>query len=210
MNTFKKPAFVEILAFLVMTSMGCAQNALFFNETTKFAFTAEYKPDSSQPISSSLGYKRRIVAVVPPKEPVSQENANNPQAIPNGEALSLVSTFDVEAQANLGVTIKNYFASGRAATKMTSQPDAAAAASIRALFAPPTLREVSDELQARRLAMALKLKKLNEQQAQAVLVAAGFPVDPGKTATDSLQDRILHALDDVAITKLESAFGRLP
>lgn len=210
MNASIKTAYHNMFTFLILTSMGCAQNALLFNETTRFSFTAEYKPDSSQPISSSLGYKRRIVAIVPPKEPVAQEDANNPQSVHKGEALSVVSTFDVEAKATLGAKISNYIASGRAATVMTSQPDAAAAASIRALFAPSTLREVSDELQARRQAMARKLGGLNDQQAQTVLAAAGFPVDPPKSPKETLQDRILHSFDDAAITKLEAAFGRLP
>lgn len=199
----------HIAVLLTLTSMGCAQNALFFHETTKFSFTAEYKPDSSQPLNSSLGYKRRIVAVVPPQEPVSGADVDKPEAVHKGEALSLVSTFDVEAKGILGATISNYFASGMAARTMTAGTDAQAAASIRSLFAPATLREVAAELQARREALARKLGKLNEQQAAVVLAAAGFPVDPGKTAKDTLQDRILHALDDVAVTKLEAAFGRL-
>ena len=205
-----KHRVIEILVLSGLASTGCAQNALLFHETTKFSFTAEYKPDSSQPLSSSLGYKRRIVAVVPPKEPVSQEHANNPQATHKGEALSLVSTFDVEAKGVLGVTIKNYIASGRAATAMTSQDDAKAAASIRALFAPATLVELPEGFYKLQLALQNKLGKLNEEEAKRVLDTAKCDVQPGWTAMQNLQLCIVRARNDEALTRLEAAFTRLP
>ena len=112
---------------------GCGQNALLFHETTKFSFSAEYKPDSSQPMSTSLGYKRRIAAIVPPKEPVAEADRDKPEAVHKGEALSLVSLFDVDGQGVLGAKIRNYFASGMAAQKMTGNKTQAAA-SIGALL----------------------------------------------------------------------------
>lgn len=195
------------LIVLGLLTAGCGQNALLFYEGTKFGFAAEYKPDSSQPLSTSLGYKRRIAAVVPPQEAVTQEQQNDPNVLPRGEALSLVSVFKVTAEGPGGVAITNHFASGMAARVMTKGPQAAQA--IGALFAPATVREIAGALQERRVRLAQKLAPLDEQQAKTILTAAGFPV-PVQNAKDALQDHILHAQTDAALSKLEAAFSRLP
>ena len=79
-----------------MPLTGCASNAATFYEGTRFAFVIEFKPESSQPMNLSLGYKRRIAAVVPPQKPAPKTPAQNQDQIHEGDALSLVSTFDVE------------------------------------------------------------------------------------------------------------------
>ncbi|MBM3223664.1 MAG: hypothetical protein FJZ47_07690 [Candidatus Tectomicrobia bacterium] len=139
-----------LLVVLGILTSGCGQNALLFYEGTKVGFSAEYKPDSSQPLSTSLGYKRRIAAIVPPQEAASQQQQS--ASTPSGEALSLVSIFKVTAEGTGGLAITNHFASGMAAREMTSTPQATRA--LAALFAPATIREVEPSIQARREALA--------------------------------------------------------
>ena len=103
----------------------CAPQALYFHETTKVAFAADYNPSDSQPIASSFGFKRRIVAVVPAQERVSADGTDR-HATNEGEALSIVSKFHVRVGTfSEGVVITNNFASGMAARVMTASPRAA-------------------------------------------------------------------------------------
>lgn len=115
---------------LLTTALGlnaCAPRALYFHESTKVAFAADYTTSDSQPLSTSFGYKRRIVAVVPSQERRIPQGGTERNATNAGEALSLVSKFNVRAGASDGVAITNNFASGMAARLMTrsvGSPDA--------------------------------------------------------------------------------------
>ena len=61
----------RLLAFLPVLALGaCTPQALYFHETTKVAFAASYNTADSQPLSSTFGFKRRIVAVVPAQDRV--------------------------------------------------------------------------------------------------------------------------------------------
>ena len=117
----------RLLALLAPLAFGaCAPQALYFHETTKVAFAADYNASDSQPVASSFGYKRRIVAVVPAQERVSADG-NERRATNEGEALSIVSKFHVRVGTfQEGVVITNNFASGTAARVMTLSPGSAA------------------------------------------------------------------------------------
>lgn len=109
------------LSFITFLS-GCAPHSLFFYEGTKIGLHAEFKPDASQPVNSSLGYKRRIVAVVPPQ----QISDSGGEKMAKGDALSMISLFSVDVEnTRLGdMTITNHFLCGgaaRAATKNSKQ-----------------------------------------------------------------------------------------
>lgn len=115
-----RPSFLPLAASVAALSLGaCAPKALYFHESTKVAFAADYNSSDSQPLSSSFGYKRRIVAVVPAQKRNIPDGATERKATNSGEALSLVSKFNVRADSKDGVVITNNFASGMAARIMT-------------------------------------------------------------------------------------------
>lgn len=97
----------------------CAPRALYFHETTKVGFAADYNTSDSQPLATSFGFKRRIVAVVPTQERVIPDGGSETDGTNRGEALSLVSKFNVRAGTAEGIAITNNFASGMAARIMT-------------------------------------------------------------------------------------------
>jgi len=68
-----------ILVIIVSCSYACS-NALYFYDTQKISFTAEARPDSSEPVQGNLGLKHREAIVVPPKDE-------------GGDALSLICHF---------------------------------------------------------------------------------------------------------------------
>lgn len=126
MNTAHK--LLIIIAAFVFT--GCiSSQALYFHERTKFGFSVQAKPeDPQEKLATHLGFKRQIIAIVPPKL-VSKRTRNEIDGKPHtdetegdkyheGEALSLVSTFDVTANALKSIHIHNNFASGQAAKNL--------------------------------------------------------------------------------------------
>lgn len=125
-----------LIIFTAFIFTGCiSSQALYFHERTKFGFSVQVKPeDPQEKIGTHIGFKRRIVAIVPPKM-LSQDTRNaiddfngenksteSPKLASDmyheGEALSLVSTFDVTANALKSVHIHNNFASGQAAKNL--------------------------------------------------------------------------------------------
>lgn len=207
MNISIKLIILTIISSFALT--GClSSQALYFHERTKFGLSAQIKPeDPQEKVGVHIGFKRRIVAIVPPKklspatgnaidnanqsiadasngtkEPARQRDTNeennknadpsitnanngtkepakqtgtneekNKKANPSianasngttkpeiktdkelekikkeadlyheGEALSLVSTFDVTANPMKGVHIHNNFASGKAAKNLVA------------------------------------------------------------------------------------------
>lgn len=207
---------------LALLSSGCAPNAIMFHETAKFGFNTQYQPDSSQPVNVTLGFKRRIAAVVPSRD-VEQKDTYEVVKIvdpatqqemhvfrPKGEALSMVSRFDVVAKPNEGVAITNYFATGLAARVLTGAgTDEVAAKGVKALLAAPaTLNAVDENIQNRRVALMQKLGALDENKAQRWLAEAGVQKHPRKTAKDTLQDIIARTETKAGLAELEAAYSR--
>jgi hypothetical protein len=124
-------------AALLFGLAACAPNAIFFHESTKVGFSAVYNTADSQPVSSHFGFKRRIVAVVPSQERVLSADKKESNATNAGEALSLVSKFYVSVGSKDGVAIRNNFASGEAARRLTR--GTGGAPSVRALMHSPAV-----------------------------------------------------------------------
>lgn len=116
-----------VLALALLSLSGCAPQALYFHESTKVSFSADYTSSDSQPLSTSFGYKRRIVAIVPGKERFSPTGEKR-DAENEGEALSTISKFYVKAGTQDGLVIKNNFATGMAARRLMKEPTSAAVA----------------------------------------------------------------------------------
>jgi len=114
----------------------CAPRALFFHESTRVAFAADYNTSDTQPLATSFGYKRRIVAVVPAQERAVPVGGSERTATNRGEALSLVSKFNVRAGTSEGIVITNNFASGMAARNLTRSAGSPEAVSVLMHSAP--------------------------------------------------------------------------
>lgn len=124
----KTPFFLRPALGLALLSLaGCAPQALYFHESTRVSFSADYTSSDSQPLSTSFGYKRRIVAIVPGKDRVSPTGQKGDEEN-EGEALSTISKFYVKAGTQDGLVIKNNFATGMAARRLMREPVAAAVA----------------------------------------------------------------------------------
>jgi hypothetical protein len=173
----------------------------------------EYNAVSGEPVNLTLGYKRRIAAVVPPQAPAGAQNP-----LHKGESLSLVSTFEVEPGGTAGVgeglVIRNVFASGGAAIELTKNSDAED--KVKALFLATSIPDLSDEDRRRRDALLGRLRNMtNEEAAQVLKDARLAPVPPRRCtknkATESrctLKD-LLSRADDALIATLEPAFKKL-
>jgi hypothetical protein len=196
------------LALLGLGAAACTPNAATFYEGTRFAFVTEYNPASGEPLNLTLGYKRRIAAIVPPQNPTKESDG-----VHKGESLSLVSTFEVEPGASIGdgVTIRNVFASGMAARDLTKPGNARE--NVQSLFAKSSVPPLSPELLRRRDALVARLVagNLTNDQADAMLKAAGLrPVPPARCqdrATEAVctLQSVLSKPDEKTLEKLESA-----
>lgn len=112
--------FLPLASLIITLNLSaCTPKALYFHESTKVAFAADYNTSDTQPVATSFGYKRRILAVVPAQERVIPFGGTERNGTNTGEALSLVSKFNVRAGRSEGVVITNNFASGMAARIMT-------------------------------------------------------------------------------------------
>ena len=124
----------RLLLVLALGLSACAPQALYFHESTKVAFTADYNTSDTQPLATTFGYKRRIVAVVPAQERDLPAGGGERKATNREEALSLISKFSVRAGAKEGIVITNNFASGMAARMITDEGRTGTAAAVAALM----------------------------------------------------------------------------
>jgi hypothetical protein len=202
---------LAIVATALAGVAGCATNAATFYEGTRFAFAVEYNPASGQPGNLTLGYKRRIAAIVPPQARAGEATSADPSPIHKGEALSLVSLFDVGPggpQVGSGIIIRSAFASGMAARDLTETPRASE--NNMGLFAGTTLPLLSPAAQARRDALIRALTgKVDNESAARILQVAGLRVPPPdcpreQEALCTLQSALTHA-DEATLQRLEGA-----
>ena len=159
-----RPFLLPLAAALSLTA--CAPRALYFHESTKVAFAANYNTSDSQPVSTSFGYKRRIVAVVPAQEREIPAEGNERDGTNRGEALSLVSKFNVRAGTGEGVTITNNFASGMAARLMTRSAGSPAALNVLLHGAPIAVSAATGETSEGRPATPVGNERVARTMAQ--------------------------------------------
>jgi hypothetical protein len=132
----------SFIAVGMLILSGCAPQALYFHESTKVGFAAAYTASDSEPVSTSFGYRRRIVAVVPGKERTSATGKAS-DAVNQEEALSTISKFYVKAGTRDGLVIRNNFATGMAARKLMKEPFPAAVAVAGLMHGTPVITDAT-------------------------------------------------------------------
>jgi len=184
---------------------GCA-NELIFMERTKAAVSVDFATNPAEPMEVTAGYKRTILAMVPPKQPTS--DYANPQSVHKGEALSLISTFGLEyEQQKQGVelVVKNGFASGKAASKIATKP-----AEVDALFGvTSSVGPVAPDIAKQQINAAQFVGRLNRNQQ--ILLASELGLPTGPEVELNLRDYILHAQTqpelDIFFRKVKQLFN---
>lgn len=94
---------------------GCTTDNIYFYERTKTAISLSFAENPAEPVEAQIGYKRVVVAYVPPLET---------DGIGDGESQSIISNFRVGYENGNELVIRNGFASGEAAENIGSSPDA--------------------------------------------------------------------------------------
>ena len=105
------------LALVCAGLAGCT-NSIYYYQTDKFGLGVEGRPDSTQPVSGTFGFKQRVVTIVPSKDDVVPEVDT-----PTQEAMSLISYFDFKLKDKPGtmldpLTVNTALITGRAASEL--------------------------------------------------------------------------------------------
>ena len=132
--------------------------------------------------------------MVPPKQPTS--DYANPQSVHKGEALSLISTFNLQyEQQNQGLelVVKNGFVSGKAASKIAKKP-----AEVDALFGVKSpLGLVTPDIKEWQNRAATFVGKLDKTRQ--ILLASELGLPTGHDVEFNLRRYILHAQTQPAL-----------
>ena len=164
---------------------GCA-NELIFMERTKAAVSVDFATNPAEPVEVTAGYKRTILAMVPPKQPTS--DYANPRSVHQGEALSLISSFDLQYKRDdTELVVKNGFVSGKAASIIAKKP-----AEVDALFGVTSpLGPVTPDIEERQNRAAKFVGTLDKTQQN--LLARQLDLSTDSDVEISLRRYILHA-----------------
>jgi hypothetical protein len=179
---------LPLLALLLLA--GCQKTLVFF-EQTAFKLGISVNEEPPVPLEVTVGLKRRVVAISPPKKPLEEGS-------PVSEAVSLLSRFDViylpdeptgtPSPGNpFGGTLRiiSAFASGEAAVTIAGDPVATAAVvePERLLLGSLITREVLGPATQRRQAMYDAIEALDDDPATRLASAPPRPIDQALIAT---------------------------
>lgn len=190
----RRVAFVSMSLLLLSLATGCGTRVGIITGTT-IGLKATPGDGSTRPPQVTLAYKRAEAAIVP---------TAGTKATATTDAYSTLAAFHLRTEWFGDTEITSFIGTGGAAKDILSP-----GTKFTDAFAVPTLKVVSEEIQARRKKLIEQLMPLTEEQANKVLELAGLQKKANKNARDSLQDFILDAQTDVQLVRLESAFNRI-
>ncbi|MDJ0850261.1 MAG: hypothetical protein QNK04_17965 [Myxococcota bacterium] len=131
---------------LVLALLPGCTNSIYFYETEKISFTAEARPDSSQPIQGNLGVKQRVAVVAPPtrQDPEGEEKRSGAKHV--SEAASMIASFRFAKTPggllDIGpIDIHTALITGEAAQAVSDAPQAEAVALAIAAAPPISTRD---------------------------------------------------------------------
>ena len=148
----------------------------------------------TRPPQVTFGYKRAEVAMVP---------TNGQKGTETSDAFSTLATFHLKSEWFGKTEVASFIGTGMASR------DILGGTAFKQAFAAASLGAVPQAIQDRRKQLVGQLGSLTDDQAKRVLDLTGLAVQPGKTATQSLQAAILDAQTDPQLTKLGDAFNRV-
>jgi hypothetical protein len=101
---------------VVSLAVGC-KNAVYYAQSDRVAIAIEQKPDVAQPVSFSLGFKQRVVAIVPP-----QDAGDVADVDVASEAASVITRFDFDYEdgdlLNNPTLVQSALITGKAAASL--------------------------------------------------------------------------------------------
>ncbi len=133
-----------LISGILFGGCGLTKNTLLYHEGTHVGLQIKANPtDTLEPLSVNLGLERTVVAIVPPACPYKDDEAGkkgdltkacfqgNPPSTDDtvnagghsGEALSVLSLFDLKSKTIEGFTLYQNFASGEAANILSRRLD---------------------------------------------------------------------------------------
>ena len=124
---------VPWIAALAVPLSGCG-NTLYFMEGTKGALAVEVSASSPEPVALTAGYKRTIASIVPPRKTGERSGSD-------GEALSLLSRFQLAYDPDNNAVVENVFVTGKAATSIGASVQATEALLSSAMFSSDPSQE---------------------------------------------------------------------
>jgi hypothetical protein len=130
-------AFLTVCILVSGCLSGCG-NTLYFMEGTKTALAVEVSASSPEPVALTAGYKRTIATLVPPREGDTAGANRNAK----GEALSLISRFQLKYDQDDDVRLENLFVTGAAARVIGSSVEATNALMVSSTFSNEHTQEV--------------------------------------------------------------------
>jgi hypothetical protein len=172
---------------LALPWLGGCQETLIFFEQTAFKLGISVNEEPPLPLEVTVGLKRRVVAISPPKKPLQTNAAGGRRA--DGEAVSLLSRFDViyspdeTGAASPGnpfggkLTIISAFASGGAAVTIAGDPVAMALVVDPGLLGNEVTRAMLAQEQ-RRDAMFRAIDTIAGDRARSLAMSPPTPIDP--------------------------------
>jgi hypothetical protein len=173
---------------LALPGLGGCQETLIFFEQTAFKLGISVNEEPPVPLEVTVGLKRRVVAISPPKKPLQTNAAGGRRA--DGEAVSLLSRFDViyrpdeTGAASPGnpfggkLTIISAFASGGAAVTIAADPVATALVVDPVGLLGNELTRAKLAQEQRRDAMFRAIDTIAGDRARSLAMSPPTPIDP--------------------------------
>lgn len=193
---------IALLCAIAAAIGGCSRVVIATGTT--LGLKATPGDGTSRPPQVTLGYKRGELALVPTKSERAVNDDEDPAK--DSDAFSTLASFFFQTSWFGRTEVESFIATGHAARRIQGE-----SSRFNEAFAEATLSgTLAPEIETRQRQLFERWQTLNESQAASVLAATGDRRKPNKTAKQSLQDYLLTAESDEALSKFERAFAALP
>lgn len=212
---------------LVLLPGGCSYRGAVYSEYSQLALDIRASQVSGAPVKVNFGYDRAVMAYIPKRsaesnsiqgEAVSVISWNNVGSDinpmhPTNTLLRVDAGFITGVAANVASAPSNatvIIVDPRLSTNQVLTTEGSPGARIAAAFAPATLQVRPDVLQRRVEALAAKMDRLSETDAEKVMTSLGIERLPGFTAKKTLRSQISGVSTPDAAEKWERALSSYP
>ena len=177
----------SLLAGACMMGLAACGDTLVYGERTGLNLAIEVNQDPETPVNVNLGLRRTVVSVVPA---VDSESGEDGQSHPKGEAVSMISGFDLSDKErdnplDPDLQIRTQFASGKAAVLVSEEPEV-----VSAIAGVQFQRSAAFASLATRNRVGKLLSETETLQDQAIIDLASSP-----PVADPEVDQLIQRLD---------------